>query len=169
MPTVQRSDVLHVVRELWGFKGAPVDDQAKLALAEALIKEAWEHNNKWVGPTRLTTSAVLPAASATPCSAWHTNTRNCMVICHIQVMGHPALQALAPACVGASPLMLLAVSHPAASGRASKSTMQAVSSRQRWATSGSAHKSDSPKVRLLTTTAAAAAAAVAATGSPAKP
>jgi hypothetical protein len=46
MPTVQRSEVLHVVRELWGFKGASVDDQAKLVLAEDLIREAWEHNNK---------------------------------------------------------------------------------------------------------------------------
>ena len=152
MPTVQRSDVLHVVRELWGFKGAPVDDQAKLALAEALIKEAWEHNNKWVGPKLLTTSAVP--------SCGPSNTLQCVPhqhthLCRPMPQSHhdqrrPANPADTRACMcrRLTPLRcLLAVSHPAASGRASKSTMQAVSSRQRWATSGLAHKSDSPKVR----------------------
>jgi hypothetical protein len=47
MPSVSKNELLQVVREVWGFPGAPTDDQAKMALAEALIREAWEQGNKY--------------------------------------------------------------------------------------------------------------------------
>jgi len=45
MPKVHKNELLQVVRELWGT-GAVVEDQAKLVLAELLIREAWESDNK---------------------------------------------------------------------------------------------------------------------------
>lgn len=46
MPTVHKTDLLQVVRELWRVPDAPLDDEAKRIVAEALISEAWEHGNK---------------------------------------------------------------------------------------------------------------------------
>lgn len=46
MPPVSKHELLTVVRDLWGFKDAPVDEQAKQVLAEQLIREACEHGNK---------------------------------------------------------------------------------------------------------------------------
>jgi hypothetical protein len=46
MPSVSKNELLQVVREVWGYAGAPTDDQAKMVLAEALIREAWEQGNK---------------------------------------------------------------------------------------------------------------------------
>lgn len=45
MPSVSKNELLQVVREVWA--GAAVDDQAKMVLAEALIREAWEQGNKY--------------------------------------------------------------------------------------------------------------------------
>jgi hypothetical protein len=46
MPTVHKSDLLQVVQQLWGESRAPVEDQAKYVLAEALIRQAWGENNR---------------------------------------------------------------------------------------------------------------------------
>lgn len=46
MPTMSKHELLTVVRDLWGFRDAPLDEQAKKVLAEQLIREAWEHGNK---------------------------------------------------------------------------------------------------------------------------
>jgi hypothetical protein len=46
MPTVHKSELLQVLQQLWGAIDAPVEDQAKYVLAEALIRQAWEENNR---------------------------------------------------------------------------------------------------------------------------
>lgn len=71
MPSVSKNELLQVVREVWGYAGAPTDDQAKMVLAEALIREAWEQGNK--------------------CDAW---LHSCMPICS---RGQPS-HGLLPVC-----------------------------------------------------------------------
>lgn len=47
MPTVHKSELLQVAQQLWGeARNSSIEDQAKYVLAEALIRQAWEENNR---------------------------------------------------------------------------------------------------------------------------
>lgn len=50
MPKMHKNEILQVVRQVWGGSGQQdnIDDKAKLALAEYLIEEAWQADNKYV-------------------------------------------------------------------------------------------------------------------------